>query len=114
MQLEHSMKDDILIIKPDFARLGSREVPKFKENVIQLINDSKKHDVVFDLNQLNYIDSQGVSSFLSLLRLLNSKGGDLKLAAVTPPIRISLELVSLHKVFEIFKTTDDAIQSFNP
>jgi anti-sigma B factor antagonist len=112
MQFDHSTKNDILIIKPDFDRLGSKEVPKFKEHVIQLINESKKHDVVFDLNQLHFIDSSGVSSFLSLLRLLNSRGGELKLAGVTPPIRTVLELVSMHKIFEIFKTTDDAVDSF--
>ena len=112
MKLDHSTKNDILIIKPEFERLGTREVPKFKENVIQLINESKKHDVVFDLHQLTYIDASGVSSFLSLLRLLNARGGELKLAGVTAPIKTSLELVSMHKIFEIFNTTDDAVSSF--
>ena len=114
MQLGHSTKDRILIIRPQMERLGTNEVPKFKENVIQLINESKRHDVVFDLNQLQYIDSSGVGSLLSLLRLLNARGGELKLAGVTPPIRTAMELVSLHRIFEIFKTTDDAVDSFNP
>lgn len=114
MEIEHTMKNDILVITFEADRLDAKDAAQFKQNVISLINKTEKNQVVFDLNKLNFIDSSGVGIFLSILRFLNSRGGELKLAGITQPVRTILELVSMHKIFEIFKTSDDAVSSFKP
>lgn len=113
MNIEHSKKDNILIITPEGESLDAKDAPKFKEKVFGLITDNKSSNVVFDLQHLKFIDSSGLGSFLSVLRLLSHQGGELKLARMNQPIRTTFELVSLHKIFEIFNTTEDAISSFD-
>lgn len=114
MEIEHATKNNIFVITLDADRLDAKDAAQFKQNVLDLINQTKKHQVVFDLNKLNFIDSSGVGIFLSILRFLNSRGGELKLAGITQPVRTILELVSMHKIFEIYKTADDAVNSFKP
>ncbi len=112
MQLEHATDKDILIITPRGQSLDAKDAPAFKEEVINLITANDLNRVVFDLQHLNFIDSSGLGSFLSVLRVLHSTGGELKLARMNKTIRTMFELVSMHKVFEIFNSTDDAVRSF--
>lgn len=114
MEIDYAVKNDILVVTFETDRLDAKESAEFKHNVIHLINETGKYQVVFDLNKLMFIDSSGVGIFLSLLRFLNSRGGELKLAELTQPVKTVLELVSIHKIFEIFKTADEAIESFSP
>lgn len=114
MEIEHAIVNDILVITLGADRLDAKDAAQFKQSVLNLINKTEKHQVVFDLNKLNFIDSSGVGIFLSILRFLNSRGGELKLAGITQPVRTILELVSMHKIFEIFKTADEAVGSFKP
>lgn len=114
MDIGYSTKNGVLIIALEGESLDAKDAPLFKEKVLDLISTGNKHQVVLDLQHLNFIDSAGLGSFLSVLRLLNNKGGELKLAGVNKHIRTMFELVSLHKIFEIFNTADEAVSSFNP
>ncbi|MFQ5728996.1 MAG: STAS domain-containing protein [Waddliaceae bacterium] len=112
MNFDHNTDKNILVITPEGDSLDAGDAPEFKEKVIDLINNSNSSQVVFDLNKLHFIDSSGLGSFLSVLRILNSRGGDLKLCQMNKPIRTMFELVKMHKIFEIFHSTDDAVRSF--
>lgn len=112
MEIKHEKRGNILVITPEGDSLDAKGAPKFKESVIELIDDTHSECVVFDLNQLQFIDSSGLGSFLSVLRLLNAQSGDLKLSNLNKPIRTMFELVKMHKIFEIYHSTDDAIESF--
>lgn len=114
MEMSHHVKHDILIIALKVNRLDAKEANQLKQNVISLINETGKHDLIFNLEHLHFIDSSGVGVLLSILRFLNSHGGELKLANLTPQVRTILELVSMHKIFEIFDTTEAAMESFMP
>lgn len=112
MQLEHKIADNILIVTPVGASLDAKEAPNFKEAVTNLITVNDVNRVIFDLQNLDFIDSSGLGSFLSILRVLHSTGGELKLSKMNKTIRTMFELVSMHKVFEIYNSTDDAVRSF--
>lgn len=113
MQLAEDIKEGVLIITPQVDSLDANDTTEFKEKVHLLI---KKHEiarVVIDLHHVQFIDSSGLGAFLSLLRSLHAHGGELKLACMNKQIRTLFELVSMHKVFEIFNTTADAASSFS-
>ena len=112
MQFVHTTQDQILIITPEIDSLDAKDSPEFKTKVIDLITHNEFHQVIFDLHRLQFIDSTGLGTFLSVLRVLNTKGGELKLARMNKPIRTMFELVSMHKIFEIFNSTEEAIRSF--
>lgn len=112
MQFEHSQQNDVLIITPEGESLDAYGAAEFKTKVVELIQTNSMNRVVFDLHQLQFIDSSGLGSLLSVLRVLHSHGGDLKLACMNKPVRTMFELVSMHKIFEIFNTKEEAIKSF--
>lgn len=112
MEFVHTTQDNVLIITPEGESLDAKDASAFKEKVIDLISHQEFSNVIFDLHQLHFIDSSGLGSFLSVLRILHTRGGELKLARMNKPIRTMFELVSMHKIFEIFNSTEDAIRSF--
>lgn len=113
MDLEHTKVENILIVIPMVESLDARDSREFKEQVVELISNNHEHQVVINLKQIQFIDSSGLGSLLAILKNLHASGGELKLSEMNKPIRTIFELVSMHKIFEIFNSTDDAIQAFH-
>lgn len=109
----HQKNNNILVIKPEIPALDANGATHFKNQVFDLIKDKNKPFVVIDLSHLNTIDTSGLGSFLALLRHLNTCGGSLKISCMNRPVRTMFELVSMHKIFEIFNTTEEAVSDFN-
>ncbi len=113
MDISHFKRDNIIVITLEGGNLDAKETPDFKKHVAELIEKEGTRRVVLDLSNLNFIDSTGLGSFLSLLKLLNGESGDLKLANMSKQIKTIFELVCMHKIFEIYNTVDDAIAAFS-
>lgn len=72
------------------------------------------HDIVLQLERVEYIDSSGLGALERLLTTARTNGGDLKLCALQPPVRRILvrrilEMTNLIALFEIFDNETDAI-----
>lgn len=112
MEITHTITDNKLLITPEFERLDAKNSLEFKMKIMNLINKAEKYQIVMDLHRLSFMDSSGVGVFLALLRFLNNVGGELKICSITQPVRTILELVSLHKILDIYQTPEDALNSF--
>jgi len=111
MEFEHNIIGDVLVVTPKGESLDGHDAREFKEKIIALITQNRSHDVIINLKQLQFIDSSGLGSFLAILKNLHTHGGELKLVHMNRPIRTIFELVSMHKIFEIFESIDDAMLS---
>lgn len=112
MEISQKNLDNVLIITLEGDNLDARGAKEFKDKIINFIAENDTLHVVFDLHKLQFIDSSGLGCFLSILRVLNARGGNLKLAEMRKPVRAIFELVSMHKIFEIYHSTDEAVKSF--
>lgn len=112
MEISHDTKDGVLIVTLEGEHLDARETPFFKQKVVDLLENESVSKAVFDLHRLQFIDSSGLGAFLSILKALHSKGGDLKLSGMNRTIRTMFELVCMHKIFEIFNSPEEALRSF--
>ena len=75
MNIVHNKHNRILIITPQGESLDAKYAPSFKQNVMELIANQNSQQVLFDLHQLQFIDSSGLGCFLSFLKLSNTQGG---------------------------------------
>ncbi len=112
MEITHIIKNNTLIITPEFERLDAKNTLEFKTELMNLINKVEKYQIVIDMHRINFMDSSGVGVLLALLRFLNIKGGELKISSITKSVRVILELVSLHKILDIYPSPEEAINSF--
>lgn len=90
--------------------LDASNAKEFKRDAAAVLEDSRM--LVFDLAELQFVDSSGLGAILSCLRQLNASGGDLKLCGVTKAVRALFELVRMHRIFDIYNTREEAVRAF--
>ncbi len=110
LKLETQQNKDVTIVDVIGEDLDIETVKDFKAALYPIL--AAHHKLVFDLSRIQFIDSSGLGVFLTCLRAVNSKGGDLKLCGLSKSIRAIFEIVRLNKIFGIFETREDAAFAF--
>jgi anti-sigma B factor antagonist len=107
---EVEMIDGVCIISVSVKALDASNSENFKKTTRPLLKDQTQ--VVFDLSQVEFLDSSGLGAVLSCMRELNASGGDLKLCGVTKNVRALLELVRFHRILDIFNLREEAVRAY--
>ena len=68
--------------------------------------------VVFDCSKVRQLDSAGIHTLLRCLEEAMKRNGDVKLASVPSGAAAILELTKVDRLFEVFDSTADAVNSF--
>jgi len=110
MELAIDRIGDITAVAVPVDELDAGNVSEFKRDIAPVLLPNTK--LVLDLARVRFIDSSGLGAMLSCLRLLNSKNGDLKLCTPSGQVRGALELVRLHRIFDIYSSRDEAVRAF--
>ena len=66
--------------------------------------------LVVELSRVEYMDSSGVATLVEGLKDIDKKGGKLRLAGLTDPVRQVFKFAHLDKVFDIFPDLDKALE----
>jgi anti-sigma B factor antagonist len=82
--------------------------PEFKERMVQVIEEGKKH-VVVDLSKATFIDSTTLGVLVGGVKRLRPAGGALTLVCTDPNICKIFEITGLDRVFSIHESRDDAL-----
>jgi len=103
--------EEVIVISVNLRRATLVEAEEFKE---VLINDIQRgfKKIVVDLSACEFIDSTFLGSLVVSLKKLTGLGGDLRLVGFQPAVHSMFELTRMYRVFESFKSTQEAIQSF--
>ncbi|KJR41698.1 anti-sigma-factor antagonist [Candidatus Magnetoovum chiemensis] len=84
--------------------------PKLRKELMAQIR-RKTTPLIVDLSRVTYIDSSGIATFVEGLKDMLSYGGKLKLVSLAERILEIFNFARLDKVFEIYPSLDDAINS---
>ncbi len=69
--------------------------------------------VLFNLGDINYIDSSGIGELVSGFTTIRNQGGELKLLHLTKKVHDLLQITKLFTVFEVHDDEQQALASFN-
>lgn len=112
LAFSHTIRDNILVVMLQEVRLDAVNASLFKVSALELIHHTQLSKVVIDLSHVQFIDSSGLGALLAIQRSLNKEGGALKLAYLNKNIQTMFEIVSMHRILDIFPTVEDTIKSF--
>ena len=90
-------------------RLVMANAAETREYLKQLVARGRNH-LVLDLQQVEFIDSSGLSVLVSALKAAQAEDGEVVLLHPSNGVRSLIELTRLHQVFEIFEDQDAAIR----
>ena len=83
------------------------------EHSLDSLLDSNSYNIVIDLGNVDYISSAGWGIFISEIKGIREKGGDLKLVSMIPDVYEVFELLEFHYILKAFDTLDEAIADFD-
>ena len=82
--------------------------PRLRERLVELVSEGK-HNIVVDLEGVDFLDSTGLGVLVGGLKRLRSHDGDLTLVCTQHRILKVFEITGLTKVFSIHDTVDAAV-----
>ncbi|HMK49730.1 MAG TPA: STAS domain-containing protein [Thermodesulfovibrionales bacterium] len=84
--------------------------PALRDELMGLIR-KKAQALCIDLRSVTYIDSSGIATFVEGLKCMKAYGGRLQFCEVPEGILEIFRFSKLDRVFELYGTIDDAINS---
>jgi len=101
---------DVTVIVLPGKMLDTITADDFKTGVDSLIEDKQK--VVFDMSDLQFVDSSGCGALISCLRKMKETDGRLILCCITDPVASLFSLIHIDLIFEVYPTREQAVESF--
>lgn len=95
----------ILSIK---GRITAATAMQLKTEIKSLL-ETGTVNLVLDLQEVEFIDSSGLSAIVSGLKQVREIGGSLKLAGMKTEVQSIFKLTMLDKVFEIYPSAEAAL-----
>ena len=90
------------------GRVDTISAPAFEKGVAGALNGPEKL-LVFDLSSLEYISSAGLRVILSAAKTLKGKGGEVRLAATSGPVKKVFQISGFLSMFKNFETKGEAL-----
>jgi len=102
---------EVAIVRCRGRIVFGQEVDELRLSVLSLLKETNR--VVLDLGGIEQIDSEGLAALVGLFISARNRGGELKLADLSPKCRELLRVTRLDEVFRIYKSVDEAIASLH-
>ena len=83
------------------------------EEVIRRILDDKRYRIVVDLSEVSYISSAGWGIFISEIKRVRRKCGDIKLASMRAGVREVFDLLEFKNILNSYAGKGEAVRDFS-
>jgi anti-sigma B factor antagonist len=103
--------DKVVVVDCAGRIVFGEESADLRDTVRMVIAQSKR--VVLNLSGVNYIDSGGLGTLVSLFATARNNGGSIKLSNLTKRVGDLLQVTKLVTVFEVYDNEEKAIESYH-
>ena len=111
MQLAVQENGDVRILRVGETRLTYPTLSAFFTEVRQLV-DGGARKLLIDLSSVSYIDSAAIGCLMDIHRLLQDKGGVLRLAAPQSRVETMISMTGVHKIIGLHRDEAAALAAF--
>ena len=108
-----SSKNGNVVIVDVHDDINFENTRELKTYVQQMIDQEHSVNFIINLKLVNFIDSSGLGTLVSLLALLKKINGQMKLVGINETIDELFKLTRLNDFFEIYSNNQDALDSFS-
>lgn len=102
----------VIVLKPT-ERLDITTAWQFRLKLQECISKLSRH-VVVNLEQVNFIDSSGLTSLVAGMRDADKAKGSFRICNIHPEAKLVFEVTMMDTVFEIFETEAEALERLFP
>ena len=106
------VEGDVVILKVNLPRATFKEAEIFRDKILYDILTNKLK-IIIDLSICEYIDSTFLGALVIALKKISERGGEIKYVIPKPEALYLLKLTGLYGVLNLYRTSEDAVDSFN-
>lgn len=110
MKLETFECDGITVVVFIARGLIASNVDVLKQAMPDLIGANTRF--VFDLGDLEFVDSVGIGTLVGCLKQVRQKAGDIRMCRASQAVSRIFELVKLERVFQFYGSMEEAVTSY--
>lgn len=110
IQLKVESNNNISIIKVG-GYIDTTTSSELEHHLTKLL-ERGSYNIVIDLGNVDYVSSAGWGIFISEIKGIRERGGDLKLVGMIPEVYEVFELLEFHYILKAFDTLQGAIKDF--
>lgn len=111
MDLKTELNGNLMVIFVREERLDAHNSDELKTEMNRIFEQGTK-DILLDLKEVRFIDSSGLGVLVSGFKNASTRQGSLRLCGLQTQVKSMFELTRLHRVFDIFQTVDEALESY--
>lgn len=112
MDFTKEVIEDITVENVELTRATLKEADEFKQILANdILRGARK--IIVDLSECEFIDSTFLGALVVSLKKVTSVGGDLRLVGFQPAVHSMFQLTRMYRVFESYKSREEAIKSFS-
>jgi len=112
MKIKVTTKNDVNTFKIEGPIKAGNEF-ELGEKIEEYIKKGVAPKFIIDLKKVPFINSAGLGIFLNIFKHVDSLKGRMVFANLNSDIENLMEITKLASIFEIFKNTDEAMDSFD-
>ena len=105
MEIKHEQFDEFIIIHL-IGDLDVNNVKLLKDEFDLFIEKSNKF--IFNLKELEFMDSTGMGMLVSILKMIESKSGKMRITDIQKRPRLLFDLTRGNLIFDIYDQLEDA------
>jgi anti-anti-sigma factor len=111
MQLAFDERGDVTVVRVLEAKLTYPVLLPFFSEVRQRVEGGASRLLV-DLTAVSWIDSASIGCLMDVHRLLQERGGSLRLTGLQPRVETLISMTGVQKVVPLHPAEDDALAAF--
>ena len=112
LRLDITKQAKAVVLRCQGRIVFGQEVDELRLAVLSLLKETNR--VVLALGGVELIDSEGLAALVGLFISARNRGGELKLADLSPKSRDLLRVTRLDEVFRIYRSVDEALAPLQP
>lgn len=110
IELNQVLHEHVNELTPKVRSLDASNVSAFKDMMRERMRD--RTSVLLNLEHVEFLDSSGLGALIWLLREIESQAGKVKLCNLQKPVLMLLEVVRMHRVFDIYSDPQQAMKTW--
>jgi len=110
LDFEHEVKDGVTVVY-FIGKMDTGTSPDAEKYVNQLI-EAGANNILMNFGELDFISSTGLRLILATGKKMTGSSGKLSICSPNITVNDVLKMSGFNRMFEVFDTEDEALQSF--
>jgi len=109
METKLCIKNDVLIVK-FIGELDHHSTIKNRENMVEVIVNKALKNLIFDLSDIDFMDSSGIGLIIGRYKFISALGGQVKIVCNNKQIEKLITMSGLKRLVEVHTDLENALK----